>query len=272
MLPPLPSIFLMLTSPHSPWVFHVIYVYACLCVCATHERNRVKFVFFPVTLCLCQAFCCCDKNTMVKPTHRREFIWSLTFQRDTSPCPPQWGNVEASRHGGKTGREFTSQTTNSKQRGHWKQGESWETPSQSSVAFPPLRPHLLALPQTVTNCRPSIQSPETYGGHPIRTTTPCLIPFSFQHPPSPPQSPLVSCHICALFLDSTYERKYMILVHLTYFVFHSNSWFQAFFWKWYNFTLHYSWMKLCWTYTSSSIHLSTDGHFAYFYTLLLCIV
>lgn len=72
MLPPLPSIFLMLTSPHSPWVFHVIYVYACLCVCTTHERNRVKFVFFPVTLCLCQAFCCCDKNTMVKPTHRRE--------------------------------------------------------------------------------------------------------------------------------------------------------------------------------------------------------
>lgn len=123
---------------------------------------------------------------------------------------------------------------------------------------------------TVTNCRPSIQSPETYGRIPIRTTTPCLIAFSPSTPSFPSTvPPSFMSYRCTLKknLDSTYEKKYMIFVHLAYFALHSNSWFQAFFWKWYNFTLHYSWMKLCWTYTSSSTHLSTEEHFAYFYTL-----
>lgn len=236
-------------------------------VCAPHMREIVSnLFFFPLPFVSVRPSAAVIKTPWWSQLIEERVHLGLNIPAGYESMPNAVGKC-GSKQTWWQERQRVHISANSKQRGHWKQGESWETPSQSSVAFPPLRPHLLALPQTVTNCRPSIQSPEAYGGHPIRTTTPCLIPFSFQHPPSPPQSPLVSCHICALFLDSTYERKYMIFVHLTYFVFHSNSWFQAFFWKWYNFTLHYSWMKLCWTYTSSSTHLSTDGHFAYFYTL-----
>lgn len=148
------------TLPSSPLGFSCnIYVRMFMCVCSTHERNHVKFVSFSLSPVVSAR----PSAAVIKTPGWSQLIEERVYLRPDVPRgTPITGHAHHSGQMWKQAGKAASAAESSHLRPQTASREGTENrvslgkpQSQSSVTFPSLRPHLLALPQTVTNCRPS---------------------------------------------------------------------------------------------------------------------